>query len=282
MTTDPIWTALGVRLRAHRRAAGELNWLFLPGGPGIGSESLIELIDAAELPGTCWLVDLPGDGSNVDAPGAPADPYSVWPQVLLEAAAAVPEPVFVGHSTGGEYLLSVPGLEAHLRGLALISTAPDARWMPEYEAMTERDPLPGVLDATRIYESDPTNENLARCAVESAPWNFEPDGLERGAALLARMPYNGSAVEWSADNFDRDYVSSWWPASTPTLIVSGGRDRIVTQRLWDDPRFQGGHVIRARIDGAGHFPWIDRPDAVRAAMRRLADAIGAGGGAAES
>ncbi|EUA88955.1 hypothetical protein I551_4535 [Mycobacterium ulcerans str. Harvey] len=32
-------------------------------------------------PGTCWLVDLPGDGSNVNAPGASEDPYRLWPRL---------------------------------------------------------------------------------------------------------------------------------------------------------------------------------------------------------
>ena len=71
MSTHEFWTPLGVRLRAHRRRKGECNWLFLPGGPGIGSESLTQLVDAADVPGTSWLVDLPGDGSNTNAPGAP-------------------------------------------------------------------------------------------------------------------------------------------------------------------------------------------------------------------
>ena len=124
---DRYWTTHGVRLRRARRTPGPWNWLFFPGGPGIGSESLRELVDVADCPGTSWLVDLPGDGSNVAAPGAPADPYALWPQVLLEAVDAVPHPVAVGHSTGGEYLLSVPGLEERLAGLVLVSTAPDAR-----------------------------------------------------------------------------------------------------------------------------------------------------------
>ncbi|EUA07894.1 hypothetical protein I545_6382 [Mycobacterium kansasii 662] len=44
-----------------------MNWLFLPGGPGIGSESLHELVDTVDVPGCSWMVDLPGDGSNVNA-----------------------------------------------------------------------------------------------------------------------------------------------------------------------------------------------------------------------
>jgi pimeloyl-ACP methyl ester carboxylesterase len=138
------WTRSGVRLRLRHDRPGEHDWLFLPGGPGIGSESLHELVDTVAVPGRSWMVDLPGDGSNVDAPGAGPDPFAHWPHAVLEAARAVDRPVFVGHSTGGEYLLSTPELEPLLSGLVLVSTAPDARWMPVFEAMCARHPLPAV------------------------------------------------------------------------------------------------------------------------------------------
>jgi pimeloyl-ACP methyl ester carboxylesterase len=90
--------------------------------------------------------------------GARADPYSVWPQVLLEAAQAVDRPVYVGHSTGGEDLLSTPGLAGCLAGLVLISTAPDASWLPVYEEMVTKNPLPGderiSLVANHIADTD--------------------------------------------------------------------------------------------------------------------------------
>ena len=166
----------------------DIDWLFLPGGPGIGAESLRELVDSVDVPGRSWLVDLPGDGSNIDAPGAPADPYALWPQVLLEAAEAFENPVYVGHSTGGEYLLSTPALAEHLVGLVLISTAPDASWLPVFEQMVSHDPLPGVEKANVRYESEPTVANLRAAAVESAPWNFVGDAVAPGAKLLSRMP----------------------------------------------------------------------------------------------
>jgi hypothetical protein len=66
----------------------------------------------------------------------------VWPQVLLEAAQAVDHRVYVGHSTGGEYLLSTPGLAGCLAGLVLISTAPDASWQLVFEVIVAKNPLP--------------------------------------------------------------------------------------------------------------------------------------------
>ncbi|MEV6845156.1 alpha/beta hydrolase [Actinoplanes sp. NPDC051411] len=227
------------------------------------------MAEAIDVPGVTWLVDLPGDGSNA---AAGDDAFAGWPGVLVEAAEALPRAVFVGHSTGGMYLLSVPELEPRLAGLVLVSSAPDAGWLADFERMTAEHPLPEVEAATAAYEADPTDVNLGRVAVASAPWNFTAAGVAAGAELLARMPYNTAAVDWSARNFDRTYRLRWWPAATPTLIVSGAEDRIVAQRLWDEPRFQGGHVRRRRIEGAAHFPWIERPGAVRAAFHELAAA----------
>ncbi|MET7419700.1 hypothetical protein [Dactylosporangium sp. NPDC005555] len=42
------------------------------------------------------------------------------------------------------------------------------------------------------------------------------------------------------------------------------------QRLWDEPRFQGAHVLHRRIPDAAHFPWVEQPSAVRAAFHELA------------
>lgn len=267
------WTTSGVRMRRISRRPGTPDWLFLPGGPGIGSESLAELARGAELPGSSWLVDLPGDGSNVDPPGAPADPYQLWPQVFLEAVAAVETPVAVGHSTGGEYLLVQPELDTRLHGLVLISSAPNARWMAEFAAMAAREPLAEVDAAAARYGLTPGDDTLRELAVASAPWNFSAGSVGIGRELLARMPYNRAAVDWSDRVFDSTYVSTWWPTSMPTLIISGAADRIVTQRLWAEGGFGGGHVVHRWIDGAGHWPWIDEPAQVQDALRGFAARI---------
>ena len=270
---DVRWTPSGVRMRRRASRGGDLNWLFLPGGPGIGSQSLHELVDTVEVPGCSWMVDLPGDGSNVDAPGAPVDPYTVWPDVLLEAAHAVAHPVFVGHSTGGQYLLSVPALNGCLEGLVLISTSPDASWLAGFEQMTRTNPLPGVQQASARYESDPTNEHLRLLTIESAPWNFTSHGVAQGAEILMRMPYNNQAVQWSDANFDRTYQLAWWPTQLPTLVVSGSADRIVPQTLWQDKRFHTPNTIWYVIAEAAHFPWIEQPTAVHDAFAALAEQI---------
>ena len=270
MAGQGFFTRSGVRLRQRSQGPGDLNWLLLPGGPGIGSESLHELADVLNVPGSIWMVDLPGDGSNLDPPGAPTDPFSCWPMVLVEAAQALPHAIYVGHSTGGMYLLSTPEVEAHIAGLALVSTAPDARWRPRFFQMTRSHPLPAVDAAKAVYGRERTTAAIRDIAVASAEWNFATRSLDVGRELLGRMPYNRLAIDWSYCNFDETYISAWWPQTIPTLIVSGADDRIVWQGAWEEPRFRGSNVMHCTIEGGAHFPWIENPQAVQQAFSKLA------------
>lgn len=267
------YTPSGVRMRRHSASAGPLNWLLLPGGPGIGSESLHELADAMQVPGTIWLVDLPGDGSNTHH--ALDDVYALWPEVLVEAAEAVPEAVFLGHSTGGMYLLATPRLRGRVRGLCLLDTAPDCRWHAHYVAMTQADPLPLFEQAAQAYARDKSIANLTTLAVTSAEWNFQPHALAAGRALLARMPYNIAAVEWSDAYFDHIYQAAWWPTDIPVLRLWGECDRIVAQHGWAASRYASTNVLACGIPDAGHFPWIDNPAAVTAAFAQFAQRLAA-------
>lgn len=266
------FTPSGIRLTPMRPVAtkaGTVNYMLVPGGPGIGSESLADLVGCLPDGANAWGVDLPGDGSNHHA-----DPYGMWPEILVEAASAFSRTVMVGHSTGGEYILSVPEIARHASGIVLVSTAPDASWMPIFERMCADNPLPGYEEALAAYTADPRLATLTALCVASAPWNAAtPEGLARVRDLLARMPYNAAAVEWSAEHFDRTYRAAWFPRDIPTLVVSGQQDRIVTQALWDDDRYQGGSVRHVRIEGAGHWPWLDRPEAVTVAFEAFAGTL---------
>ncbi|CAI8807242.1 alpha/beta fold hydrolase [Pseudomonas zeae] len=263
-----LFTSSGVRLRPHSTRPGTLNWLLLPGGPRLGSESLEELANILCVPGTVWLVDLPEDGSNRRPPGR-ATSFSNWPHVVIEAAQALTNVIFVGHSTGGMYLLSVPALESEIIGLALIGSAPDASWQEHFASMVSAHPLPAVDKANAQYEADRCDAHLAAIAVAAAEWNFTSAGLSTGRGMLERLPYNRE-VEWSENNFDRVYTAQWWPNALPVLIMAGSDDRIVDQRRWQQSRFKSPNVSTALIDGAGHFPWIENPDAVQKAFSELA------------
>ena len=176
---------------------------------------------------------------------------------------------------GGMYLLAAPGIEELLVGLVLVSSAPDATWLPDFFEMARRHPLPGVEEATARFEADPTNENLRELSMLCAAWNFGPMRSTPAASSSAGWPTTATRSAWSAEHFDSVYVARWWPRALPTLILSGSDDRIVDQSLWDDARFGGPNVVRREIDGGAHFPWIERPEAVRDAFAALVPLLAA-------
>ncbi|WP_345779024.1 alpha/beta fold hydrolase [Lysobacter sp. S4-A87] len=87
------------------------------------------------------------------------------------------------------------------------------------------------------------------------------------------MPYNSAAVEWSDAHFDQTYEALWWPTGIPVLRLWGANDRIVSQRAWSAAGFNWPNVMVREIPGAGHFPWIEDPAAVREAFREIALAV---------
>ncbi|MFH8336353.1 alpha/beta fold hydrolase [Streptomyces sp. AM6-12] len=262
-------TRSGVRLRLARSGAGRWNWLFVPGGPGLGSQSLQGLVEVVQVPGSAWLVDLPGDGSNRAVPDH-CDPYAHWPDILVEAAQALDDVVMVGHSTGGMFMLSVPELEDHLAGMAMVSSAPHAGWRDAFAQYAQDHPIPAVTAAASRYAEHPDDRNLRDLTLAAAPWNFTEEGLARGRSLLDGLAYNHDAVEWADAHFDETYRARWSPRTMPTLIVSGALDHVCTQHFWqEDAAFTRPNILHRRIEGAAHFPWIENPEAVHAAFTDL-------------
>ena len=83
-----------VRVECVRTRTDPVNWIFLPGGPGLGSESLKDLIHVLylenyQISGNVWLLDLPGDGSNTTSDNAKSFQY--WQPALIEAIETVKE-----------------------------------------------------------------------------------------------------------------------------------------------------------------------------------------------
>ena len=119
MKKNYLWTKLGARLTwINSRPGGIYHWIFLPGGPGLGSESLIDLTQCLKLPGTVWHLDLPGDGSNITRNNQLS--FSKWSEALIEAVSLFDNVILAAHSTGGMYALATSLLEKKTQRVSLI------------------------------------------------------------------------------------------------------------------------------------------------------------------
>ena len=273
MVKSVLWTTSRARLQLVGSSEDkDLNWLFLPGGPGLGSESLLPLIDILNLPGNLWLLDLPGDGSNTTSNNA--ESFSKWSIALVEAVCRFDPVILVAHSTGGMYALSLPELEGHLKGLILLDSAPNAGWQASFAEIIKDFPVPGLGLLQESYEKKPSNQALKELTLASAPYLFTQIGQASGVELLRSLPYNYETCEWSAAYFDRTYEAKWVPNTIPTLILAGEEDLVTPLKLFqNDKRFRRPNIVLKSIKRAGHFPWIENPTEIAEAFGAYANQL---------
>lgn len=256
-----LWTRLKARLKYIKSKQGaSLHWLFLAGGPGLGSESLAGLTNLLDLPGTIWHLDLPGDGSNTTTDDSYF--FSQWQEALIEVVDSLDQVILVGHSTGGMYALATKALATRLKGLVLIASAPDCRWQSHFAAYAEQHPLPEMSTLLETYVKNPSNKVLKALTIAAADYSFSSQNLDKGKALLETLPFNYKSCAWSDKHFDASYKATWIP-QIPTLICGGDEDKIIPLSLFQHAAdFQTPHILIREIKKASHFPWMDNPKAI--------------------
>lgn len=268
-----LWNKFGARLQFIKSQDGQpLNWLFLPGGPGLGSQSLYQLTQCLNLPGTLWHLDLPGDGSNVTSNNS--ESFKNWQTALVEAVDTFDLVILIAHSSGGMFALSSPSLEDKLLGLVLMDSAPDTSWQVALQKMMANAPISELERLDKIYEQNPNNRILRELTVASAPYFFTPKGLNEGISLLQSLPYNYETCNWAEEYFDPYYKALWIPKRLPTLILAGSHDYMTPITLFSNLKeFIRDNIFIREIENAGHFPWIENPKDVISAFNQYVQVL---------
>lgn len=267
-----LWTKLGSRLKRVRSSGKKkLNWIFVPGGPGLGSESVAPLTSILKFPGTIWHLDLPGDDSNTRGS------IKNWKPALIEAVQALDNVILVGHSTGGMFALATPELQHLLKGLVLLDSAPDRSWQKQFAKRIQAFPLSKkTLDRMKKHEmaylKKPSNNTLRNLVLSGTPYMFLKSHLKKGIRSMKNLPYNYKAFQWTEAHFDPIYKARWIP-KIPTLILAGENDLATPLELFQKKKFMRKNIVMKEIKKAGHFPWIENPKDVIAAFNSFVNLV---------
>ncbi len=241
------------------------NWLFFPGGPGADSCYMKSLADVLELPGNVWLIDLPGNGSNLS--NNYTDNFDAWFELYGNVVKQFKNPVIVGHSAGGTFSLLHPEFEGILRGLILLNATPHF-WPEEAVAYSKQFDLPDYTIQMKAFVENPSSETFHEALKACMPYYFPKEHLEKGTNLLLQVPFNFKPALWfQYKGVQGEIEATWIPQKVPTLIISGKYDCMCPVTLFTkDARFLRDNISFTCIETAGHCPWLEAPDTIKNAI----------------
>ncbi|MET9804819.1 alpha/beta hydrolase [Streptomyces sp. NPDC006368] len=260
-------------LYVHGLGGSSQNWSAL-------MPPLADLVDGE-------AVDLPGFGDS--APPDDGD-YSVTGHAravirLLDAADRGPVHL-IGNSLGGAVATRVAAVRPDLvRTLTLVSPA-----LPELRAQRGAWPtgllaLPGVASLFSRLTRDWTAEQRVRGVMSLCygdPGRVTDEGFRNAVEEMERrlaLPYFWDAMARSARGIVDAYTlggqhNLWRQAErvlAPTLLVYGGRDRLVSHRMARKAAtaFRDSRLLT--LPDAGHVAMMEYPETVAKAVRELID-----------
>lgn len=256
-----------VRYELYQTNGGkDWNWLLFPGGPGADSCYLRSLVNELQLPGNVWLVDLPGNGSNV----TDNENFDLWFEIFPKIVKQFENPIVVGHSFGGMLPMLYPELEATLKGCVILNSSP-VLWLEEAVKYAKQFHLPDLTNEMQAFINLPNQETFQTALNACMPYYFPESTLEKGRELLSQVPLQYRAAIWGQIKaIEGKLLAQWIPQQVPTLIIGAKYDCICPFSLFrNDSRFQRKNIRLLFLEDAGHFPWIENPNAVRAAFEEF-------------
>ncbi|HEY5790723.1 MAG TPA: alpha/beta fold hydrolase [Gammaproteobacteria bacterium] len=250
----------------HVAAHGAGRDLALVHGWGFSGPALLPLAERLARTRRVHLVDLPGHGGSRAVP---------FPATLVELAGLLADSVpgaadWAGWSLGGLACLQLAlARPERVARLALVCATPRFAQADDWMAAVAADTLQGFTDG---LAADPAG-TLARFAGLAAHGDLEQRAvLRRLRAELANadaVPEAlGSGLALLADS---DLRAAGCGLAVPLLCLLGSDDALVPAAaatalaaLWPKGRVEV-------IAGAGHAPFVARPDACHAALERFLD-----------
>lgn len=197
-----------------------------------------------------YAVDLPGHGRSAPPGRSSIDDYVDFTIALLDAL-GLERAILAGHSMGGAIALSAAAAHpGRVSGLILVSTSARLRVLPALISGLERDPDAAIAQlVAMLYAAEAPAELRATGAAE----------LRACDPLVTRDDFI------ACDGFD---IRPRLPAiQAPALVIAGSEDRLVPPKLSDELVRGLPSATLAGIDGVGHMPMVERPQAAVAAAR---------------
>ncbi|MCW8409404.1 alpha/beta hydrolase [Legionella sp. PATHC035] len=246
------YTKYGYKVKQITEGRG-CSWLFLPGGPGLGSEYLDNLCSRLQLPGSIFLLDFPQDGINTQG----KLDFKHWQEGLIDLLKDFSKPVLVTHSFSGMFALNFPELKHHLAGLVLMNTTTENSFFQHVSAMQQQHHLPDLIPPASQYHLAPSDEAYKMFWNSYKHYCFTAEELVEGEKIMLLFAFNNTAYHYAIEHFYPDYSCKWFPETIPAMTIASENDFVCPPLIFmNNEKFQGKNCIHKIIRKAGHCPWL--------------------------
>jgi pimeloyl-ACP methyl ester carboxylesterase len=213
-----------------------------------------------------WRViapDLRGFGKSEVTPGIVYTEEFAADAIGLLDALKVPSAVVLGYSMGGQVAMEIQhSYPERVRALAIVDTVPQAEDAAgRRRRNTVADRL--VTEGMQAYASDVLGVMIAAHNVQA-----KPGVAAKVLEMIRRSPAAGSAAAMRGRAARRDFTETLRAVTVPALVVAGADD------AFDDGAGARMHELMphstfVRIDGAGHTPSMEQPEAFNTALEEF-------------
>jgi len=268
----------GTKLAVHEMGTGS-PILCVPGGPGRASAYLENLAGLDEQH-TLHLIDTRGTGRSE----LPADRESLtFPRLADDVADVIKDlglqrPPLLAHSAGClvamAFVAANPDAVSHL-----VLVTPPGRQMAE-----DMSDLPELRAARRDEPwYDEAQEAAGMLAAGNVPGGLRRE-LDRAIRPFGYGQWNERAQEHAATTDGQMSLRAWAgfgpdpsydftpmldalrDVQAQVLVVVGDRDGLTGAKVGERVAARFATAQRVVVPGAGHYPWVDQPDAFRQAL----------------
>jgi len=174
---------------------------------------------------------------------------------------------WVGHSMGGYVLMAA--LRRHpryVRGAALVATHP----LPD--SPDKR--LQRMQSAEVVLSEGPSDLALSMMAVLFAPkFDRQSPAARDIYELMATTPAFGVAGALRGMAARPDSVETLRQIAVPAVVIAGAEDQVVKLAVAEEMARSMPGAALVRIEGAGHMPMIEQPEATTAALREFLSSL---------
>jgi pimeloyl-ACP methyl ester carboxylesterase len=278
-----VAAADGTRLAVHRRGSGPAV-LCVPGGPGRAS-AYLDGLGGLDATFSLLLLDNRGTGQSE----LPAERDSLaFPRLAddvdaVRLALGLDQPVVLAHSAG--CLVAMAWAAAHpavAAALVLVTppgrrTGDDMYDLPAIRAARAGEPwYAEAAEALALLESGDlpggVRRELERAARPFAYGRWDDAAQAHAASTESQMSLRAWAGFDPGPSYDYAPMLAALAAVTcPVLVVVGERDGLTGAVVGERVAARFANARCVTIAGAGHYPWVDEPEAFAGAVREFLD-----------